>query len=103
LTLVDAQFDCRDRFVHLMTLAFAAGQLVHEIIYRILIWKKGASLRTMVDLGGDFSQLSRTLQRIHDEYHTPVEIAELAQEAGMSLSGFHQRFKHMTSARPHST
>jgi transcriptional regulator GlxA family with amidase domain len=54
----------------------------------------------MVDLGGHFSQLSRTLQRIHDEYHTPVEVVELAREAGMNLSVFHLRFKQMTSTSP---
>jgi AraC-like DNA-binding protein len=73
-------------------------QLVREIIYRILMGQREpACVRWF---GGHFSQLSRTLQRIHDEYPTPVGVVELAREAGMSLSVFHLRFKQMTSTSP---
>ncbi len=75
-------------------------QLIREITYRVLMGKNGNSLRATVNCGGHFSQLCHALQRIHNEYHQPLEVADLARESGMSASIFHLHFKKMTSTSP---
>jgi AraC-like DNA-binding protein len=45
-------------------------------------------------------QIARVIREIHEHYDMPLEIPELAKEAGMSSSGFHTAFKSVTSTSP---
>lgn len=72
-------------------------QTVREIIYHVLCGEQGPALWAAhrADHGG-----CRALHRIHAEYAQPLEVKALAEEAHMSLSVFHRRFKEVTSTPP---
>lgn len=75
-------------------------QTVREITYHVLCGEQGDALRAALTLHGHFSQISRALHRIHAEYAQPLEVRALADEAHMSLSVFHRRFKGVTLTPP---
>lgn len=75
-------------------------QTVREITYHVLCGEQGDALRAALTHHGHFRQISRTLHRIHAEYAQPLEVRALADEAHMSLSVFHRRFKGVTSTPP---
>lgn len=75
-------------------------QTVREITYHALCGEHGDALRATLTSHGPFSRISRALRRIHAEYARPLEIRSLADEAHMSLSVFHRRFKEATSMPP---
>ncbi|MCW1923981.1 AraC family transcriptional regulator [Luteolibacter arcticus] len=75
-------------------------QIVREITYRVLTGEEGGPLRALAAPHSHFGQISRALQRIHDDFATPVDMATLASEAGMSVSTFHAHFKAVTSSPP---
>lgn len=71
-----------------------------EIIYRLLKGEQGARLRHLTVLGGYTTQIARAVQRIRQNFDQPLRIEQLAQELGMSVSGFHQYFKAVTAMSP---
>lgn len=75
-------------------------QCAREILYRVLCGKEGGTLRALAAPHTHFGQISRALHRIHSDYATPIDMATLASEAGMSLSTFHSHFKAVTSSPP---
>jgi AraC-like DNA-binding protein len=77
-----------------------APQIVREITYRVMRGEDGGPLRALAAPHSHFGQISRALQRIHSDFATPVDMATLASEAGMSVSTFHAHFKAVTSSPP---
>ncbi len=75
-------------------------QTVREITYHVLCGEQGTALQTTLTLHGHFGQIRRALHRIHAEYAQPLEVRALADEAHMSLTVFHRRFKGITSTPP---
>ncbi len=75
-------------------------QCVREILYRVLCGEEGGTLRALAAPHTHFGQISRALHRIHEDYASPIDMATLAAEAGMSLSTFHAHFKAVTSSPP---
>lgn len=74
--------------------------IVREIIYRVLCDKHGDALRALATPRGNFSQIARSLRRIHADYQQHLDVASLAREASMSVSTFHASFKAVTSKSP---
>jgi AraC-like DNA-binding protein len=74
--------------------------ITREIIYRVLCGKHGDALRALATPRSNFSQIARSLRRIHSDYHQHLEVASLAREASMSVSTFHANFKAVTSKSP---
>ena len=75
-------------------------QTVREITYHVLCGEQGPALQAALTMHGHFRQISRVLHRIHAEYAQPLEVRSLADEAHMSLTVFHRRFKKVTSTPP---
>ncbi len=75
-------------------------QTVREIIYHVLCGEQRLALQAALTMHGHFRQISRALHRIHAEYAQPLEVRSLADEAHMSLTVFHRRFKGITSTPP---
>lgn len=75
-------------------------QIVKEILYRVLTGPQGFNLRAMLGFDGHFSQITRVLNQIHNNYAKSWSVAQMAQGAGMSPSVFHQHFKSVTSTSP---
>jgi AraC-like DNA-binding protein len=74
--------------------------IIHEIIYRVLCDKHGDALRALATPRSNFSQIARSLRRIHANYHQHLNVASLARDASMSVSTFHANFKAVTSKSP---
>src|ERR1700739_414901 len=74
--------------------------IIREIIYRVLCDRPGDALRALATPRSNFSQIARSLRRIHSDYHEDLDVASLAREASMSVSTFHANFKGVTSKSP---
>jgi AraC-like DNA-binding protein len=74
--------------------------IVREIIYRVLCDRPGDALRALASPRSNFSQIARSLRRIHSDYHQHLDVTSLAREASMSVSTFHANFKGVTSKSP---
>jgi AraC-like DNA-binding protein len=74
--------------------------IIREIVYRVLCGKHGDALRALATPRSNFSQIARSLRRIHSDYPQRLEVASLAREASMSVSTFHASFKAVTSKSP---
>ena len=75
-------------------------QIVREITYRVLCGARGGALRELIALNGHLSQIQRALERMHANYAQTLDMASLADEAGMSVSAFHHHFKAVTATSP---
>ena len=75
-------------------------QIVREITYRVLCGEHGSSLRALIAINGRLSQVQRALERIHADYSGMLDVAGLAEDAGMSVSAFHHNFKAVTANSP---
>jgi AraC-like DNA-binding protein len=74
--------------------------LVREIYYRILTGEQGGSMRAALNRQGHFGKVTRAIRKIHACYQERLDVASLAQEAGMSLPSFHLHFRNVTDSSP---
>jgi AraC-like DNA-binding protein len=74
--------------------------IVREITYRVLCGARGGSLRALIAVNGRVSQIQHALSRMHANYALEIDVASLAEEAGMSVSAFHHNFKAVTTTSP---
>lgn len=81
--------------------ARALGPLVlKEIHFRLLRARHGGMLRQLLRHESAASRVSKAIAFIRQNYKTNLPVADLAAEAGMSLSAFHEHFKTVTSTTP---
>jgi len=83
-----------------MESALLAPQLLRELYYRVLTGPQGPVLRSALSMQGRFGKIARALQCIHATYAQPLDVAQLAQQAGMSPPSFHTHFKAVTCTSP---
>ncbi|QNK03668.1 AraC family transcriptional regulator [Dyella telluris] len=74
--------------------------LLREIYFRVLTGAQGAALRSALGMQGQFGRIGKALRRIHDAYAEPLQLADLARAAGMSVPSFHSHFKAVTQTSP---
>ena len=74
--------------------------IVREIFYRVLLGNQGGALRAAVHRQGSYHRISQVMRSIQADCAAPYSTTELAQEAGMSKTTFHENFKAITSATP---
>src|SRR5581483_1302767 len=77
-----------------------APLLMREIVYRLLIGAQGARLHQITALGGPTLRIAEAIERLRKDFNQPLHIEDLAQELGMSVSGFHQHFRAVTAMSP---
>ncbi|CCW36556.1 transcriptional regulator, AraC family [Chthonomonas calidirosea] len=80
--------------------AFMASLVKREIIYRLLMGQQGERLWHIVRFNGDISPISKAIELLRKNFHRPLAVHTLAREVGMSVSGFYQHFKAVTSMSP---
>lgn len=80
--------------------AVLGPQLLRELYYRVLTGPQGGAIRAALGMQGRFGKIGKSLQRIHACYAEKLDVAELAQEAGMSSPSFHSHFKAVTCTSP---
>nr|MBW4460810.1 AraC family transcriptional regulator [Nodosilinea sp. WJT8-NPBG4] len=92
------------RLVRLLNSPAEAPVLVplikREIIYRLLIGEQGNRLRQIAVLGGHTHHIAQAVDRLRKDFNQPLRIETIAQELGMSVSGFHHHFKSVTAMSP---
>lgn len=71
-----------------------------EIVFRLLTGEQGGRLRHLPAHGGHSHRIGQAIDRLRNEFDRPLRIESLAQELGMSSSGFHHHFKAVTDMSP---
>lgn len=74
--------------------------IMREIIYWLLVGEQGNRLRHIAVLDGNTHHIAKAIDRLRVDFDQPLRMDEIAQEVGMSLSVFHQRFKEVTAMSP---
>lgn len=74
--------------------------LLRELYFRVLTGAQGSSMREALAMRGQFGRIGRSLRMIHASYAQPLDVMQLAQEAGMSVPSFHSHFKAITQVSP---
>jgi AraC-like DNA-binding protein len=80
--------------------AVLGAGLLRELYFRVLTGAQGSSLREALAMRGQFGQIGRSLRPIHASYARPLDVRQLADEAGMSIPSFHSHFKAITQVSP---
>ncbi|GMG84600.1 AraC family transcriptional regulator [Paralimibaculum aggregatum] len=74
--------------------------LAREVVYRALTGGHGAALRALARADTRAACIARAIGRIHTGFTGRLPVAELAEEAGLSVSAFHRAFKEVTAETP---
>jgi transcriptional regulator GlxA family with amidase domain len=98
--LLDAFERLLDLLNHPADIPALAPLIEREIHYRLLSGECGARLRQMATAGSQSQQIARSIALLNRRFDQPLRVDELAREAGMSPSSFHQRFKAHTAMSP---
>lgn len=92
------------RFLTAMTdpleAAILGPALLRELYFRILTGPQGSAMRSSLSVQGQFGKICQSLKRIHRTFSQPLNITQLANEAGMSVPTFHSHFKAVTQTSP---
>ena len=92
------------RFLEAMTepleAAILGPSLLRELYFRVLTGPQGGSMQAALAMRGQFGRIGRSLRLIHAGYAAPLDVAQLAEEAGMSIPSFHSHFKAITQVSP---
>ncbi|CAG9208863.1 Uncharacterized HTH-type transcriptional regulator YqhC [Paraburkholderia sabiae] len=80
--------------------AILGPALVRELYFRVLTGAQGNAMRAALAMQGPFGKIGKALRRIHATYHQPLDVAQLASDASMSVPTFHSHFKAITNTSP---
>jgi AraC-like DNA-binding protein len=99
--------DLLDAVVRLVRLLEAPAEapvlaplITREIVYRLLTGEQGTRLRHIAVLGGHSHRIARAVKRLRADFDQSILIEGLAEEIGMSTSGFYHHFKIVTGMSP---
>jgi AraC-like DNA-binding protein len=71
-----------------------------EITYRLLVGEQGARLRQIAMAGSQSQQIARAIGWLKSNFKQQLRIEDLASQARMSTSSFHNHFRSMTALSP---
>jgi AraC-like DNA-binding protein len=75
--------------------------IIHrEILYRLLVGDQGARLRQIASAGSRSHQIARAIDWLKGNFSQQLRIDDLAEQAHMSTSSFHNHFRSLTSLSP---
>ena len=74
--------------------------VIREILYRLLTGAQSGRLRHLATFGGHDHRMVRAVKLLKDQFDKPLRIESLADELGMSVSGFHAHFKAVAAMSP---
>jgi len=80
--------------------AVLGPDLLRELYFRVLTGAQGAALRSALGMQGQFGKIGKALRHIHAAYAQPINLAQLAREADMSVPTFHTHFRSVTRTSP---
>ena len=73
---------------------------MRELHYRLLSGPYGATVAQMAIAGSNTHKIGQIIRRIKTRLAEPIRVEELASQANMSTSSFHQHFKAVTAMSP---
>jgi len=79
---------------------FLAPMIIKEIIYRLWMGDQRERLLHLVNSDGNTPLIVKAIERINEEYDQQLRVESIADELGMSVSGFHHHFKAVTAMSP---
>lgn len=71
-----------------------------EILYRMLKSEEGQRLRQIATAAAHSTRIARAIEWLRRNYTQPLRIDELATQANMSTSSFHEHFRAVTAMSP---
>jgi AraC-like DNA-binding protein len=77
-----------------------APLIIKEIVFRLLVGGQGARLSHLLALAADTHRISKAIDFLRENFDQLVKMDDIAQELGMSVSGFHHHFKSVTAMSP---
>lgn len=77
-----------------------AEGLIAELLYRVLTDSEGHLLFDLASYEGNYARVAKSLAKVHRDYSQNLTVLDLAQEANMSVSAFHQAFRDVTMESP---
>jgi len=80
--------------------SFLAPMITKEIIYRLWMGDQRDRLLHIVNSDGNTPLIVKALERINEEFDQQLRVESIAEELGMSVSGFHHHFKAVTAMSP---
>ncbi|MEK1929709.1 MAG: AraC family transcriptional regulator [Pararhizobium sp.] len=107
LILNDATPDLIETAVRLMRLldsprdiAMLSPLIERELLYRLLVSPQGGQLRQIAHGESRLQQVNVAIGWIRRNFDKPLRIEDMAEQARMSASSFHQHFKDVTAMSP---
>lgn len=76
------------------------AQLVRELHYWLLSGRHGGAIRSLGVADSHAQRIARAVAVIRAGFAGPLRVEQLAEEAGMSPSSFHEHFRAVTSLTP---
>jgi AraC-like DNA-binding protein len=73
---------------------------LREFHYRLLRGPHGPAVAQMAITGSNTHKMGQIIRRMRARYAEPIRVEELASQANMSPSSFHQHFKAVTAMSP---
>ena len=80
--------------------AILGPSFLEEIVYRVLTGENSHILFDLARHEGHYARIAKVLSLMHLNYAEPVTVEDLAEQANMSLSGFHRAFRQVTTETP---
>lgn len=102
--LDDATLDSVARLARLLDspqdIPVLAPLALREFHYRLLRGPYGAVVAQIAIAGSNTHTIGKIIRRMRTHYAEPIRVEELASQANMSPSSFHQHFKAVTAMSP---
>ena len=73
---------------------------MREILYRLLKGEEGGRLRHAASANSRSRRIARAVDWLKSHYVEPLRVEELASQASMSASSFHEHFRAVTAMSP---
>jgi AraC-like DNA-binding protein len=73
---------------------------LREILYRLLKSEEGARLRQAASANGRARRIARAVEWLKGHFVEPLRVEDLAAQASMSASSFHEHFRAVTAMSP---
>ncbi|GEN27170.1 AraC family transcriptional regulator [Halovibrio variabilis] len=73
---------------------------IRDVVFEALKGEQGPALQALVTGHGNYSRIVQALSKLHANFADDFSVEQLAQQANMSASTFHQHFKQITRSSP---
>jgi AraC-like DNA-binding protein len=77
-----------------------APLIIREIVFRLLADGQSARLNHLLTAGKDTQRISKAIGLLRENFAQSIKMDDIANELGMSVSGFHHHFKSVTAMSP---